>query len=122
MGILGNIQKIVSYMNYTKKERNLQQEVIRASMEDNNFYEEYSSFVEGLQAKLDYLLETEPYKSVQFTPNTSSDAKYFMAAMDDVIFTTNYKIDKTVAGDFQFSLRTLTETDFAKSTSNEGKI
>lgn len=109
MGILNNIQKIIGYMNYTKKERTLQQEVIRASVEDNNFYEEYSSFVEGLQAKLDYLLEIEPYKTVQFTPNTPSDAKYFMAAMDDVIFTTNYKMGKTVAGDFQFSLRTLGE-------------
>lgn len=114
MGILNNIQKIKNYMDYTKKERNLQQEVIRANMVENNFYAEYSSFVEGLQSKLDYLLETEPYKTVQFTPNTASDAKYFMSAIEDVIFTTNYKMEKTVAGDFQFSLRTLSDTNFEK--------
>lgn len=106
-GILDNFKKIWGYMNYMKKERVLQQEVIRASVEDNTFYVEYSSFVDGLQDKLDYLLEDENYKTVQFTPKTTMDAKYFLAAMQDPLFTTHYKINKTTAGEFQFSLITL---------------
>lgn len=108
MGILDNFKKIGDYMGYVKKERTLEQEVIKASIEDNTFYTDYNSFVNGLTDKLNYLLEEEGFKMVQFTPRTVGDAKFFLATMQDSLFTDFYKIEKTASGDFQYELLTLT--------------
>lgn len=108
-GILANIKKIRDYGKYMNREREIENEVIKATFEDSDFYENYSSFIDGLQKKLDYLLDEEGYQSVTFKPNGTWNAKYFRAIMDDEQFSTNYKIGKTVGGEFTFELRTMND-------------
>lgn len=106
-GVIDNIKKIIEYSKHKNREREIEGEVIKATVEDSRFYENYSSFLDGLQRKLDYLLDEEGHKSVTFKPNGVDNAKYFRAVMDDEQFSTNYKIEKTVGGEFSFSLRTI---------------
>lgn len=104
-GIMENFRKIRDYGRLKNRERNLENEVIRATVDDTNFYKEYGAFVDGLQKKLDYLLDDEGYKVVVFRPKDVTKAKYFRAIMDDDQFNTNYIIEKTVGGEFSFELR-----------------
>lgn len=104
-GIRDNFRKIKEYNKLKNRERDLEREVIKATMEDSNFYSEYNSFIDGLQKKLDYLLDEEGYKVVILKPVNVSKAKYFRAVMEDEQFTTNYKIEKTVGGEFSFELK-----------------
>lgn len=106
-GIADNFKKIKEFGKYKNRERELEREVVQASIEDSNFYDNYSSFIDGLQKKLDYILDDQGYQVVFFKPNGVSNAKYFRAIMDDDQFTTNYNIDKTVGGEFSFELKTL---------------
>lgn len=106
-GILSNFKKIKDYGKYKNRERILENEVIKATSDDSTFYDEYSSFIEGLQIKLDYILDEEGYKEVTFNPNGTKNAKYFRAVIDDEQFKTNYKINLTIGGEFTFELRTI---------------
>lgn len=108
-GIIANFKKMRDFGRYKNRERDLENEIIRASVEDSKFYENYSSFIHGLEQKLEYLLDDEGFKEVVFKPKGTENAKYFRAIMDDEHFSTNYRITKTVGGEFSFELRTLDE-------------
>lgn len=109
MGVADNIKKIFAYGKKKNLERRVENEAIRASIEEGTFYSEYSSFTVGLQEMLDKLLETYGYQKVVYKPTRPEMAKYFKAAMEDPQFEPNYVMEKTVGGEFSFRLKTMSE-------------
>lgn len=102
MAILENIKKISDYIKQKNFESKMSREVVKQTIVETNFYEKYSSFVAGLNQKLDYLLTTEEHSEVVFRPVTPEHSKYFERAMQDTQFTALYDIKRTLGGEYSF--------------------
>jgi|SRR5699024_106557 len=109
MGIKDNFKKIVDYQKSRNIETKMNREVIKQSIVETEFYEEYSSFVVGLKKKLSDLLVRDNNTEVIFRPVTPDKAKYFERAMDDKEFYTVYEIRRTKGGEYAFKQKSISK-------------
>lgn len=113
MGVKENFKKILEFQKHKNVEQNMNKDVIKQSMVETEFYEEYSSFVVGLRNKLNHLLVKEGNTEVVFRPVKQDKAKFFERAMLDREFNTGYQIRKTKGGEYSF--RQISLSDVMKS-------
>lgn len=109
MGIKDNFKKIVNFQKSKNLETKMNREVIKQSMVETEFYEEYSSFVVGLKRKLSELLVKDNNKEVVFRPEGTDNAKYFERAMEDKEFYTVYEIRRTKGGEYAFRQKSISK-------------
>lgn len=95
----------MEYQRKKNKEASVERSVIKNSIEETDFYSEYSSFTVGIQEMLDLLLSTRGYTEVTYEPRKPSYAKYFMALLEEEQFKPYYEMTQTAGGSFTFRLK-----------------
>lgn len=111
MGIMDNIRKIAKYQKKRNIEAKLNRQLIKQTVTETTFYEEYSSFAHGLKDKLNFLFVEKGMSEVVLAPNTPNHAKYFERAMEDTQFSSNYNIKRTLGGEYKFRERDFSEIE-----------
>lgn len=106
---MDNFRKIRDYQKKQNVVSDMNKDVIKQSMVETEFYEEYSSFVVGLRNKLKNLLVQEGNSEVILKPVKQDKAKYFERAMEDSEFNTVYHMRRTKGGEYSFRQISLSE-------------
>lgn len=108
MGILDNLNKIKKARKIENARKNIDQKVARLTREDYSFFEEYSTFSNGLSKSLSEILDGRnglAIGEVIYEPISGSYAKYFVQAMEDPKFKDLYEIRSTAGGHYKFKLK-----------------
>ena len=111
MGLIDSYNKIKEYSRIKSREKRVEQEITNALIEDTQFSKEYSSFVKGLNEKLEQALMEDNYLEITIKPELNKRS-YFLTFMQDEQNKNYYIIEETAGKEFRFRLRTNTFDEF----------